>query len=109
MKNIINKINESKTGTIESLLPEIQNEADKNAEYHTFNIEDGKKKFKKGFLTFCGPGEFITVTCFNTAKDFTELIGADEDVYDEYDNVKVGECKTIDKGHPDETQILRIW
>ena len=106
MKDIINKINEGKYCR---LFSEVQTETNKNAEYHTFNISDGQKKFKKGFLTFVGTENFFTITAFNNSKDFAELVGSDEDAYDEYDSIKIGEFKTIDKGHPEETNILRIW
>ena len=106
MKDIISKINESK---ICGLFSEVQNEIDKKGEYHTYSIEDGKKKFKKGFLTFNEDGEFFTVTAFNSVKEFAEMLGTDEDVYHKYDNVKVGGC--IEWGDTDgtTTQILRIW
>ena len=106
MKDIISKINESK---ICGLFSEVQNEIDKKGEYHTYSIEDGKKKFKKGFLTFNEDGEFFTVTAFNSVKEFAEMLGTDEDGYHKYDNVKVGGC--IEWGDTDgtTTQILRIW
>lgn len=106
MKNIINKINEGKYCR---LFSEIQTETGKNGEYHTFNIKDGQKKFKKGFLTFNEDGEFFTITAFNNAKDFAEMLGSDEDAYNEYENIKVGGC--IEWGENDGTtsQILRIW
>jgi len=105
MKNIVNKINESKN----NLLSEIQNESSANAEYHTYNFENAKKKFKKGFLTFNESGEFITLTCYNTYKDLAELIGADEDTYKQYDNIKIGGCGPVGDNDGTETQVLRIW
>ena len=104
IKNFI--INESK---IESLLSEVQTETDKNAEYHTYNFENAKKKFKKGFLTFNEDGEFITLTCFNTSKDLANLIGADEDTYKIYDDFKVGGCGPAPDSDGTEIQIMRIW
>jgi hypothetical protein len=106
MKDIKLKINEGKYCR---LFSEIQNEVDKRGEYHTFTITDGQKKFKKGFLTFNENSEFFTVTAFNSAKEFAEMLGADEDAYKQYDNVKVGSC--IKWGDPDGSisKILRIW
>ena len=106
MKDLIRIINE---GKFCRLFSETQNEVDKNGEYHTYTITDGKKKFKKGFLTFNNEGEFFTITAFNSAKEFAEMMNADEDAYKQYDNVKVGGC--IDWGEQDGTtsQILRIW
>ena len=96
-----------KTST--DLLVEIQNEVDKDGEYHTYSFKDGKKKFKKGFLTFNEDGEFVSIIAFNTAEDFADMLGADEDAYKQYENVKVGGC--IDWGENDgsTSQILRIW
>lgn len=106
MKDILSKINEGKYCR---LFSEVQNEIEKNGEYHTFDISDGQKKFKKGFLTFNKDGNFFTITAFNNVKEFAEMLGADEDVYHKYDNVKVGGC--IEWGDTDgtTTQILRIW
>ena len=106
MKDLVKRINEGKNWRLYS---ETQNEVDKNGEYHTYTITDGKKKFKKGFLTFNDEGEFFTITAFNTAKEFAEMLGADEDTYNQYNNIKVGGC--IEWGDTDgtTTQILRIW
>lgn len=106
MKDLKTMIVESK---VESLLSEVQNESDKNAEYHTFDFTNGQKKFKKGFLTFNEDGEFITLTCFNTSKDFEELIGTEEGLYKEYDEIKVGECSTLNSNDGSKDQVLRIW
>ena len=90
------------------LFDEIQNEKSEEGEYHTFNIK-GYKKYNKGFLTFNKNGEFFTITAFNSAKEFADMMNADEDTYKQYDNVKVGGC--IDLGEQDGSisQILRIW
>lgn len=106
MKDLKDKLFESKA---EDLLSEVQNETGDKAEYHTFDFKNGKKKFKKGFLTFNEDGEFITLTCFNTSKDLADLIGADEDIYKAYDDVNIGECDNIKDNDGTETQIMRIW
>lgn len=104
-----NKDEEFYEKTSTDLLVEIQNEVDKDGEYHTYSFEDGKKKFKKGFLTFNEDGEFVSITAFNTAEDFANMLGADKDAYKQYENVKIGGC--IDWGENDgsTSQILRIW
>lgn len=106
MKSLKDKLFESK---VDDLLSEVQNEEGDKAEYHTFSFDKGKKKFKKGFLSFNEADEIVVLNCFNSAKDLAELIGTDEDAYDEYDNIKVGECKIIDEGHPEKEHVLRIW
>ena len=106
MKSLKDKLFESK---VNDLLSEIQNEEGDKAEYHTFSFKNAQKKFKKGFLTFNEDGEFITLTCFNTSKDFADLIGSDEDTYKEYDNIEIGEYKTVDDNDSTKTQVLRIW
>jgi len=96
-----------KTST--DLSVEIQNEVDKDGEYHTYNFKDGKKKFKKGFLTFNKDNEFFTITAFNNAKDFAEMLDAYEDEYDSYENINVGECIDYEEHDGSTSQILRIW
>jgi len=106
MKDIITKINESKDC---NLFTEVQNEVDKNGEYHSFAYSDGQKKFKKGFLTFNENDGFFGIVAFNSVKEFAEMMNANEDAYKQYDNIKVGGC--IDWGEQNGTtsQILRIW
>ena len=106
MKDIINKINEGKYCR---LFSEIQNEIDKKGEYHTYSIEDGQKKFKKGFLTFNKDGEFFTITAFNSAKEFAEMLNTDEDAYEQYENVKIGSCVDFKDNDGTISKILRIW
>ena len=106
MKDLKNKINEGKCCR---LFSEVQNESSTNAEYHTFNISDGQKKFKKGFLTFNEDGDFFTITAFNNSKDLADLIGADEDTYKVYDDFKVGGCGPAPDNDGTEIQIMRIW
>ena len=108
-KNIKPQNKTSKTSKNNDLFIEVQNEIDKNGEYHSYIFEDGQKKFKKGFLTFNKDNGFFTITAFNSAKDFAEMMDAYEDEYDQYENVKVGGC--IDWGEHDgsTSQILRIW
>lgn len=91
------------------LFNEVQNEINKYGEYHTYSIEDGKKKFKKGFLTFNKDNEFFTITTFNNAKDFAEMLDAYEDEYDSYENINVGECIDYEEHDGSTSQILRIW
>lgn len=104
-----NKDEEFYEKTSTDLLVEIQNDVDKDGEYHTYSFDDGKKKFKKGFLTFNEDLGFLTITAFNTAEDFANIVGAYKDAYKQYENIKVGGC--IDWGENDgsTTQILRIW
>ena len=51
MKDIKALINEGKYCR---LFSEVQTETGKGGEYHTFNIQDGQKKFKKGFIVKYG-------------------------------------------------------
>lgn len=95
-----------KTST--DLLTEIQNDVDKKGEYHTYTIDGGQKKFKKGFLTLLPTEDAITITAFNTAKEFADLLGADEDLYDDYETLEVGEFGEFDEGQSS-TKVLRIW
>ena len=96
-----------KTST--DLLAEIQNEINKDGEYHTYSYEDGKKKFKKGFVVLNQDNEFVAITAFNTAKDFADMIGTDEKYYKEYEDLDVGEVAVIDDSDGSFSNVLRIW
>ena len=96
-----------KTST--DLLAEIQKEIDKDGEYHTYSYEDGKKKFKKGFVVLNQDNEFVAITAFNTAKDFSNMIGTDEKYYKEYEDLDVGEVAVIDDSDGSFSNVLRIW
>ena len=95
-----------KTST--DLYNEVQNEIDKDGEYHTYSIENGKKKFKKGFISFSAPGEYFVIQGFNKAEDYADCLGVDSDSFDEYDKLDVGESTTIDSGDGPE-EVIRIW
>ena len=96
-------------GKCTPLFSEVQNEIEKNAEYHSFTYYDGKKIFNKGFLTFNEEGEFFGIVAFNTSKEFAEMMNADEDTYKEYDSVKVGEYFEFKEQDGATAKIIRIW
>ena len=100
MKDIVNKINESKN----NLLSEIQNESSTNAEYHTYNFENAKKKFKKGFFYVSQDEEFMGFHAFNNIKEYTEENGLDPKNYSPLESVKIGEFKEIEN-----MKYIRIW
>lgn len=108
-KNIKPQKIKNQSSKSNNLYVEIQNEIDKNGEYHTYSFKDGQKKFKKGFLTFNEDNEFFTITTFNNAKDFAEMLDAYEDEYDSYENINVGECIDYEEHDGSTSQILRIW
>ena len=101
MKDIINKINEGKYCR---LFSEVQNEVGKGGEYHTFDIQDGQKKFKKGFIYVNSSDDFFGIQALNTAKEYEEFVGVEEGLYSELDNLKIGETTEIDN-----STIIRIW
>ena len=105
MKDIIHTINE---GKYRSLFSEVQNEVGKGGEYHTYEISNGKKKFKKGFLAFNKDNDFFTVTAFNTAKEFSDALGF-ENTYDEYENINIGDCIKCKDNDGTISNVLRIW
>jgi hypothetical protein len=101
MKDIINKINEGKYCR---LFSEVQNEVGKGGEYHTFDIQDGQKKFKKGFIYVNSSDDFFGIQALNSAKEYEEFVGVEEGSYSELDNLKIGETTEIDN-----SKIIRIW
>ena len=101
MKDIKTLINESKDN---QLFSEIQNATGKGGEYHTFNTEDGQKKFKKGFIYINSSDDFFGVQALNSSKEYEEFVGVDEGIYFELDDLKVGETTEIDN-----STIIRIW
>lgn len=101
MKDLVNKINESKLG---NLFSEVQNETGKGGEYHTYSFQDGQKKFKKGFIYINSSDDFFGVQALNSAKEYEEFVGVEEGLYSELDNMKVGDTTEIDN-----STIIRIW
>lgn len=99
-----NKDEEFYEKTSTDLLSEVQNEIDKTGEYHTYNYEDGKKKFKMGFLYICNDDEFIGIQAFNKASEFEDLLNVDSGTYEELDDLEIGDETRIDA-----CRIIRIW
>jgi len=104
-----NKDEEFYEKTSTDLLVEIQNEVDKDGEYHTYSFEDGKKKFKKGFILLNQNNEFVSITAFNTAEDFANMLGADTKYYEEYEELEIGEVSVIDDSDGSFSNVMRIW
>lgn len=90
------------------LFNEVQNEINKYGEYHTYSIEDGKKKFKKGFISFNANEEYFCITGYNDSMDFCDSLGWDGDLFEEYEKLDIGESDTIDTGNGSEN-VIRIW
>ena len=101
MKDLVNKINESKLG---NLFSEVQNETGKGGEYHTYSFQDGQKKFKKGFIYINSSDDFFGVQALNSAKEYEEFVNVEEGSYSELDDMKVGDTTKID-----DSTIIRIW
>jgi len=101
MKDIKTLINENKNN---NLFSEVQNEVGKGGEYHTYNFQDGQKKFKKGFIYVNASDDFFGVQGLNNAKEYEEFVGVEEGLYSELDNLKIGETTEIDN-----STIIRIW
>ena len=101
MKDLVNKINESKLG---NLFSEVQNEIGKGGEYHTYSFQDGQKKFKKGFIYINSSDDFFGVQALNSAKEYEEFVNVEEGSYSELDDMKVGDTTEIDN-----STIIRIW
>lgn len=91
-----------KTST--DLLTEVQNEVDKDGEYHTYSYQDGTKKFKMGFIYYNKYDEFVGIQGFNTAKDFENMMGATSGMYEELGHLRIGEDTEIQ-----DTKYIRIW
>ena len=80
------------------LLREIQGEETKDAAYSTLSIEEAKKKYKHGFLSYSQDEECVFMTVFNDAKDIQELLDSDgEDKYSKLTGMKPREFKTIEE------------
>ena len=101
MKDIKTLINEGKYCR---LFSEVQTETGKGGEYHTFNIQDGQKKFKKGFIYINSDDDFFGIQGLNTSKEYEEFIGVEEGSYSELEDLKIGDMTEIDN-----SKIIRIW
>jgi len=87
-----------------SLFSEIQNEICDEGEYHTFDFNEGQKKYKKGFLFFCPGDDFFGIEGYNDINKYIEERSMDEDEYNEIDKLKINE--SCDLGA---VQYIRIW
>ena len=91
-----------KTST--NLYSEVQNNIDKDGEYHTYSFEDGRKKFKMGFIYINSSDEFIGIQAFNKSSEFENLLNVDSGTYEELDDLEIGDETKID-----DCRIIRIW
>lgn len=99
-----NKDEEFYEKTSTDLLAEVQNEVDKDGEYHTYSYEDGKKKFKRGFIYFSSDQEFLGIQAFNNVEDFEDSFGYAKNTYKTLEHLNIGEDTEIQ-----DTKYIRIW
>ena len=108
MKTINDYISEDSNGMIQEakngLWTEVQNQSEKEGEYHTYSYEDGEKKFKKGFIYINTDDEFAGIQAMNSAKEYEDFLGVDEGQYKELDKMGIGDSTEID-----DCMIIRIW
>lgn len=102
MKNILEKINESKNNN--NLCSEVQNEVGKGGEYHTYSFSNAYKTFNKGFIYINTNDDFFGIQGLNTSKEYEDFVGVEEGLYAELDDLKVGQSTEID-----ECTIIRVW
>ena len=106
MKNIVNKILESRTS---GLISECQNVIEKTGEYHTYSWDDGEKKFKKGFLLSNINDSFMCVMGYNNIDEFeNDVMGCEPGTYAELDILKVGDTTELTERGA-EGVYTRIW
>ena len=84
---------------------EVQADISNSAVYHTLDVTKGMNKYKYGFLIWNSEINCCILMAFNKAKDFCELIGYDDDEYDDLEAVEVMESYKMSRT---ETSI-RIW
>ena len=101
MKNIVNKINEGKYC---SFFSEVQTEKSKNGEYHTYDYQDGIKKYRKGFFYLSKDEEYMGFQAFNNINEYCEENGLESKNYSPLESVKIGETKEIEN-----MKYIRIW
>ncbi len=101
MKDIIKKINEGKYC---SFFSEMQNEKSKNGEYHTYDYQDGVKKYKKGFFYLNEDDEFMGFIAFNNIKEYADENGLNPKYYTPLESINIGDIKVIEN-----MKYIRIW
>lgn len=91
-----------------AMYDEIQADANNGAVSHTLDISNAKKKYKYGFIDINMDGDYIGLLAFNSAKDFEELVGAEEGYFEELEEIDVDASDVINDGS---TQGIyrRIW
>ena len=73
---------------------ESQYEIGKQAAYQTFELSEASK-YKNLFLCYDEDSNSFSIIGFRTAEDIAELLGEDEDAYNDLNNLSVGDSKNI--------------
>lgn len=107
MRNLKEKINESVSNEFVS---QVQNEIGKEGGYQTFNISNGKKKYKKGFICFNEDNEFVSFMAYNSIEEYREFMNLnEEDFFKDIDKLKVHESFNHNHSESGPETYLRIW
>lgn len=88
----------------ESLYKEVQGDTNNEAGYHTLDVTDGMKKYKRGFVTWNDDTNSVCLLAFNKSEDFANLLGMEND-WEDLEALYKGECY---KRYHNET-VIRIW
>lgn len=96
MKNLTDTLNNRLVNEASrTILYQVQAEHSKGAAYSTFDIQDAKKSYKHGFLSYSQYQESVFTVAFNTIEDLQDLLDTDDDDYSKLLNMKPQDAKTV--------------
>ena len=96
MKDINELINESINEASHTILYQVQTDHSKGAAYSTFDIQDARKGYKHGFLSYSQHQKCVFTVVFNTIEDLQDLLDTDDDDYSTLLSMKPQDTKTVD-------------
>lgn len=96
MKNLKDTINEQLvTEASRTILYQVQADHSKGAAYSTFDINDARKGYKHGFLSYSQYDGIVFTVAFNTIEDLQDLLDTDDDEYSSLLNMKPQDTKIV--------------
>ena len=70
---------------------ECQNEVEQDACYHTLDVEEGARKYQKGFVCVLQGDNAVVLVAYNSLEAYVNLVLGTVEDYEEIDELEVGE------------------
>ncbi len=107
MKDLTNYLSEDIINESRGIVRMVQSEYGKTSGYETYDYNEARHKYKKGFLLI-NDEDFFSITVFNSAEEYAEQMNVDPDSYSELESLHPGDDERVNVDGQD-LWAIRLW